>query len=143
MDPIVAIVAAAKREVLAHTIESTRGLHAYLDLHGGAERLSLLQEEAVRQGLYRYMGKIYAEILEATLKRTRRCILAGRIGTDDELKRFLVHLAGNLEQYRDLDRVINDLLIEARQTGLYSLLPKKQPAQERPHADAFRTERRS
>ena len=70
MNAIVEIVEAAEREVLAHTIESTRGLRAYLCEHGGEARLSHLQEEAVRRGLYRYMGQRYAELLGTVLCRT-------------------------------------------------------------------------
>ena len=44
MNPIVEIVEAAEREVLAHTIESTRGLRAYLCLSGSEEELGPLQE---------------------------------------------------------------------------------------------------
>lgn len=56
MDPIVEIVDAAEREVLAHTIESTRGLRAFLCQHGGEEQLSPLQEAAVRRGLLSLHG---------------------------------------------------------------------------------------
>ena len=122
MDPIVEIVEAAEREVLAHTIESTRGLRAYLCLHGSEGKLGLLQEEAVRRGLYRYMGERYAQVLGATLCRTRQCILSGRIQTEDALKQYLRRMAETLVRFRDLDLVIIDLLIEARQTGLYSLI---------------------
>lgn len=122
MKPIVEIVEAAEREVLAHTIESTRGLRAFLCQHGGEEQLSLLQEEAVRRGLYRYMGECYAKELESMLSRTRQCIALGRIRTDDELRLYLIELAGSLVRYRDLALAINDLLIHARQTGVYSLL---------------------
>ena len=122
MKPIVEILDAAEREVLAHTIESTRGLRAFFCQHGGEEVLSALQVEAVRRGLYRYMGQRYAEAVEALLDRTRQCIAFGRIRTEDQLKRYLVELAKSLMPYSDLDRAINDLLIHARQTGLYSLL---------------------
>lgn len=61
MKPIVEMIEAAEREVLAHTIESTRGLRAFFCQHGGEELMSSLQEEAVRRGLYRYMGQRYAE----------------------------------------------------------------------------------
>ena len=122
MNPLVEIVEAAEREVLAHTIESTRGLRAFLCQHGGEERLSLLQEEAVRRGLYRYMGECYAKVLETMLCRTRQCIVLGRIRTDEELRLYLIDRAGSLVRYRDLALAINDLLIHARQTGLYSLL---------------------
>ena len=122
MKPIVEILDAAEREVLAHTIESTRGLRAFFCQHGGEEVLSALQVEAVRRGLYRYMGQRYAEAVEALLGRTRQCIAFGRIRTEDQLKRYLVELARSLVPYSDLDRAVNDLLIHARQTGLYSLL---------------------
>ncbi len=90
MKPIVEILDAAEREVLAHTIESTRGLRAFFCQHGGEEVLSALQVEAVRRGLYRYMGQRYAEAVEALLERTRQCIAFGRIRTEDQLKRYLV-----------------------------------------------------
>lgn len=122
MDPIVEIVEAAEREVLAHTIESTRGLRAYLSLHGGEMRLLEMQEEAIRRGLYRYMGDRYGAELEGTLRRTRTCIAAGRITTDEDLRLYLTHVAVSLVRFRDLELVINDLLIEARQTGLYCLI---------------------
>lgn len=122
MKPIVEILDAAEREVLAHTIESTRGLRAFFCQHGGEEVLSALQVEAVRRGLYRYMGQRYAEAVEALLERTRQCIAFGRIRTEDQLKRYLVELARSLVPYSDLDRAVNDLLIHSRQTGLYSLL---------------------
>ena len=122
MNPIVEIVEAAEREVLAHTIESTRGLRAYLCQHGGEAQLTLLQEEAVRRGLYRYMGECYAKVLETMLCRTRQCIAFSQIKTDDELRVYLIDLAGSLVRYRDLALAKDDLLIHARQTGLYSLL---------------------
>ena len=121
MDQIVEIVEAAEREVLAHTIESTRGLRAYLYLHGEEAKLGLLQEEAVRRGLYRYMGECYAKELEATLLRTRRCIVLGRIKTNDELKIYLTDMAATLVRFRGFALVINDLATQARQTGLCSL----------------------
>lgn len=68
------------------------------------------------------MGECYAKELEATLSRTRRRIVLGRIKTDDELKFYLTDLAATLVRFRDLALVINDLLIEARQTGLYALI---------------------
>ncbi len=132
MNPIVEIVEAAEREVLAHTIESTRGLRAYLCEHGGETRLSLLQDEAVRRGLYRYMGERYAKLLDTVLCRTRQCIAFGRIRTEDELRLYLVDLAGSLVRYRDLALAINDLLIHARQTGLYSFLAST-AAENQPH----------
>lgn len=122
MDPIVEIVLAAEREVLAHTIESTRDLRAYLCLRGGEAGLENLQEEAVARGLYRYMGERYSKKLASTLSRTRRCILAGRIRTDDELRFHLTTTASTFMRFRDVELVVNDFLIEARQTGLYSLI---------------------
>ncbi len=122
MERIVEIVDAAEREVLAHHIESTRGLRAFLFQNGGEALLSSLQEKAVRRGLYRYMGQRYAEALKDLLAQTRQCIAFGRIRTEDQLKRYLVELAGSLVPYSDLDPAINDLLIHARQTGMYSLL---------------------
>ena len=86
MKPLVEIVDAAEREVLAHNVESTRGLRAFFCQHGGEELLCSLQVEAVRRGLYRYMGQRYAEADEALLKRTRQCIAFGRIRTEDQLK---------------------------------------------------------
>ncbi len=135
MDPIVEIVAAAEREVLAHTIESTRGLRACLCLHGGEMRLPQMQEEAVRRRLYRYMGERYGTELEGTLRCTRTCIGAGRITSDDELRRYLTHVAVSLVRSRDFDLVINDLLTEARQTELYCLIDKSRSrlAGERPN----------
>ena len=59
MDPIVEIVEAAEREVLAHTIESTRGLRAYLCLHGRETELGLGDEGAVRRGDFRVHGGRY------------------------------------------------------------------------------------
>ena len=132
MDPIVEIVEAAEREVLAHTIESTRGLRAYFCHHGGEAQLSLLQEEAVRRGLYRYMGECYTKLLETMLCRTRQCIALGRIRTDEELRLYLIDLAGSLVRYRDLALAINDLIIHARQTGVYSLLASTD-AEYQPH----------
>ena len=133
MKPIVEILEAAERAVLAHTIESTRGLRAYLCQHGGEAQLSLLQDEAVRRGLYRYMGQRYAELLETVLCRTRQCISLGRIKTEDELRHYLIDLAPSLVRFRDLDLVVKDLLIEARQTGLFSLVAQlaPRPAEER------------
>ncbi len=84
--------------------------------------MSSLQEEAVRRGLYRYMGQRYAELLEMVLCRTPQCISLGRIKTEDELRHYLIDLAPSLVQFRDLDLVRKDLLIEARQTGLFSLV---------------------
>ena len=127
MNPIVEIVEAAEREVLAHTIESTRGLRTYFCEHGGEVRLSLLQDEAVRRGLYRYMGECYAKSLETVLCRTRQCISLGRIETEDELRHYLINLAPSLVRFRDLDLVVKDLLIEARQTGLFSLVAHLAP----------------
>ncbi len=92
MKPIVEMIEAAEREVLAHTIESTRGLRAFFCQHGGEELMSSLQEEAVRRGLYRYMGGS----VEVLLHRTRQCIAFGRIRTEDELRLYLVDLAGSL-----------------------------------------------
>lgn len=122
MERLVEIVDAAEREVLAHNVESTRGLRAFFCQHGGEELMSSIQEEAVRRGLYRYMGQRYAEAVKELLARTRQCIAFGRIRTDDQLKRYLGELAASLVAYSDLDLAINDLLIHARQTGMYSLL---------------------
>ena len=122
MERLVEIVDAAEREVLAHTVESTRGLRAFFCEHGGEEMLGSLQVEAVRRGLYRYMGQRYAEAVEELLARTRQCIAFGRIRTDDQLRRYLVELAASLVPYSDLALAINDLLIHARQTGMYLLL---------------------
>ena len=137
MKPIVEMIEAAEREVLAHTIESTRGLRAFFCQHGGEQLMSSLQEEAVRRGLYRYMGQRYAGAVEVLLHRTRQCIAFGRIRTEDELRLYLVDLAGSLVRYRDLALAINDLLIHARQTGLYSFLAsiaaENQPHHGSPH----------
>ncbi len=122
MERLVEIVDAAEREVLAHNVQSTRGLRAFFCEHGGEAMLGSLQAEAVRRGLYRYMGQRYAEAAKELLARTRQCIAFGRIRTEDHLKRSLVELAASLVAYGDLDIAINDLLIHARQTGLYSLL---------------------
>ena len=122
MERLVEIVDAAEQEVLAHTVESTRGLRAFFCEHGGEAMLGSLQIEAVRRGLYRYMGQRYAEAVKELLARTHQCIAFGHIRTEDQLKRYLVELAASLMPYSDLDLAINDLLIHARQTGMYSLL---------------------
>ena len=122
MERLVEIVDAAEREVLTHHIESTRGLRSFLLQDGGEALLSSLQEEAVKRGLYRYMGQRYAEALKDLLAQTRQCIAFGRIRTNDQLKRYLIELAASLVPYSDLDLAINDLLIHARQTGMPSLL---------------------
>ena len=95
--------------------------------------LSSLQEEAVRRGLYRYMGQRYAEAVKELLARTRQCIAFGRIRTEGHLKRSLVELGGSLVPYSDLDLAINDLLIHARQTGMYSLLASTAAEKLSPH----------
>ncbi len=137
MEPIVEMIDAAEREVLAHTIESTRGLRAFFCQHRGEELMSSLQEEAVRRGLYRYMGQRYAEAVEVLLHRTRQCIAFGRIRTENELRLYLVDLAGSLGRYSDRALAINDLPIRARQTGLYSFLAstaaENQPYHASPH----------
>ena len=102
MKPIVEIVEAAEREVLAHTIESTRGLRAYCCEQGGEARLDLLQDEAVRRGLYRSMGECYAKLLSSVLCRTRQCIFLGRIKTEDELSHYLIEVAPSLVRFRTL-----------------------------------------
>ena len=140
MEPIADVVRAAKGEVLAHNIESTRGLHAYLLLHGGETGVAALQEEAVRQGLYLYMGLVYSRALRAALDQARRCILARRITADGELRHYLENVALTLEHYRDLDLVENDLLIDARQMGLYSLMAQLQPSKELSHANQPRVQ---
>ncbi len=56
------------------------------------------------------MGECYAKEFEATLLRTRQCIVLGWIVTDDELRRYLTDLATTFVRFRDLALVINDLL---------------------------------
>jgi hypothetical protein len=69
MDSMIEIVKAAEREVLAHTIESTRGLHAYFCLHGGEAQVQRLQQEAVLRGLYRDLAERYTECLGGVLSQ--------------------------------------------------------------------------
>ena len=137
MERLVDIVDAAEREVLAHTIESTRGLRAYFCEHGGEAGLSLLQDEAVRRGLYRYMGEFYAQALSSVLCRTRQCICLGRIKTEGELSHYISALAPSLVRFRDLDLVVKDLLIEARQMGLFSLVSQLAPPPAEEHQIAL------
>ena len=99
--------------------------------------LGSLQEEAVRRGLYRYMGQRYAKLLETVLCRTRQCISLGRMQTEDELRLYLIDLAPSLVRFRDLDLVVKNLLIEARETDLFSLVAQLAPRAAEERQTAF------
>ena len=73
------------------------------------------------------------------LCRTRQCISLGRIKTEDELSHYLINLAPSLVRFRDLDLVVKDLLIEARQTGLFSLVSQLAPRPAEERQTALRT----
>ena len=80
------------------------------------------------------MEQGYADAVKLLIHRTPQCIAFGRIRTEDELRIYIVDLAGLIVRYRHLAFAINDLLTHARQTACIRFLrvppPRTSPTTE-------------
>jgi hypothetical protein len=124
MNTAAEIIEAARQRILAHRIECSMDLLGYLRLRASLEDIPLerLQEEAVRQGLYRYLGERYAWALQSAISQARSAVQMGLIGSEAELAAFIQTKGDSLERFRREDRTLSDLFIDARQGGLYELI---------------------
>ena len=124
MNPAAEIIEAARKRILVHRIQCSVDLLEYLSFRSSVEDVTLevFQEEAVRQGLYRYLGQQYALALQSAISQARNAIQLGVIGSEAELTAFIHTLTDSLKRFRREDRTLSDLSIDARQGGLYELI---------------------
>ena len=125
MNTVAEIIDAGRQRILTHRIECSVDLLEYLSFRASRENvpLELLQEEAVREGLYLCLGHQYALALQTAISQARNAIQLGLIRSEAELVDFIQVRAGSLKRFRR-DRVLSDLLIDARQEDLYELIKK-------------------
>src|SRR5450432_3586882 len=126
MNTVAEIIEAARQRILAHRIQCSLDLLEYLSFRSSVEGVTLevLQEEAVRQGLYRYLGEQYALALQSAISQATKSIQLGLVCSEAELGGFIQSMAESLSCFRREDRARCDLLIDARQEGLYELIKK-------------------
>jgi hypothetical protein len=124
MNTVAEIIEAARQRILAHRIQCSVDLLEYLSFRSSVEDVTLevLKEEAVRQGLYRYLGEQHALALQSAISQATKLIQLGLICSEAELAGFIQSLAESLSCFRCEDRALCDLIIDARQGGLYELI---------------------
>jgi hypothetical protein len=124
MNTAAEIIEAARQRIRAHRIECSVDLLEYLSFWASLEDVDLevLQEEAVRQGLYRCLGQQYALALKSAISQARNAIQLGMIGSEAELAAFIQTMGDSLKCFRREDRTLSDLSIDARQAGLFELI---------------------
>jgi len=124
MNTVAEIIEAARQRILAHRIECSMDLLEYVSFWASLEDVALevLQEEAVREGLYRCPGERYSLALQSAISQARNAIQLGLIGSEAELGAFIQAMVDSLKRFRHEDRTLSDLSIDARQGGLYELI---------------------
>ena len=124
MNTVAEIIEAARQRILAHRIECSMDLLEYLSFWASLEDVALevLQEEAVREGLYRCLGERYSLALQSAISQARNAIQLGLIRSEAELGAFIQTMVDSLKRFRHEDRTLSDLSIDARQGGLYELI---------------------
>jgi hypothetical protein len=123
MNTVTEVIEAARQRILAHRIECSIDLLQYLSFWASLEDVALevLQEEAVREGLYRCLGERYS-LLQSAISQARNAIQLGFIGSEAELAAFIQTMGDSPKRFRREDRTLSDLSIDARQGGLYELI---------------------
>ncbi len=128
MSALTEITSDGLQRILAHNIHGSRGLLKHLYLKASFDEsvtVEQLQQEAVRQGLYRLLGKRYALALSSMIALAEDAILHRQINSDDELAIFLEGAAASLNRFDRGDKALRDLRIDARQKGLYTLIERR------------------
>ena len=69
--------------------------------------LEVLQEQAVREGLYRCLGERYSFALQSAISQARNAIQLGLIGSEPELAAFIQTMAASLKRFRREDRTLS------------------------------------
>jgi hypothetical protein len=85
-----------------------------------------LVDLALKRGLYSILGRKYQQQLDKILYAAKKEIMAGQITSSTLLRVFLDGESHGITGGYDREKVKVDLLIDARQKGLYDLLPELQ-----------------
>jgi len=81
-----------------------------------------LIDAALDAEIYAHLGSVYQSKLDAIIKGARSAIISGLIQTPASLREYLESAASHFLGGYDPQNVADDLLIDARQNGLYEHL---------------------
>lgn len=123
------IVHEAEERICAGRILSSANLTSFLQAASNRDGLVAerdLIDAALRMGLYADLGRKYQSRLNAVINAARGEIAIGAIRSAAQLRSFLEAEAPKVVCGSDPMKIERDLLIDARQGGLYDLLPEVQ-----------------
>ncbi len=122
------IVRDAEERIYSGRILSGGALTSFLQAasyRDGAVSERELIDAALDRGLYADLGSKYQRRLNGIIDEARRQIAMSAITSSASLREFLDHAAPSVIGGYDSLKVERDLLIDARQGGLYELLPEE------------------
>lgn len=124
------IIRAAQERIAAGRILSGGHLTSFLQAASDREGLVAerdLLDAALQKGLYSTLGRKYQAQIDEIIESAHKEIKSGGvIGNSIELRAFFEGAAPQVLGGYDPQKVETDLLIDARQKGLYELLPAAQ-----------------
>jgi hypothetical protein len=123
------IIHEALERIVAGRILSSGNLTSFLQAASNRDGLVTerdLIDAALRKGLYADLGRKYQLNLNAVIDSARGKIADGAIQTAAQLRLFLEREAPKIPGGSDPLKIERDLLIDARQGGLYELLVEAQ-----------------
>jgi hypothetical protein len=123
------IVHEAEERIVAGRILSSANLTSFLQAASNRDGLVAerdLIDAALQKGLYADLGRKYQSRLNAVIDAARGEIAVGSIQTAAQLRSYLEAEAPKVVGGSDPLKIERDLLIDARQGGLYKLLTEVQ-----------------
>lgn len=128
MDFVNTVLSSAKNRIMALEIANTAMLTDFLE-EAAAIDLTLtsreLIDEAIKAGLYAFMGKQYQLGLDYIIGLASDAIAHGLITSESGLASYLTRKAPLIANGIDAERVLMDLKIDARQGGLFERIRER------------------
>ena len=123
-DKLSQLISLAWTRVLTQAIYKGGALTVFLERECQEQgiQFEVAYAEALSSGLYRYLGSRYQSALTAVIGKARDSIDFGLILDEDELRRYLDDAAHSAIPHMPSEKVLVDLMIDARQSGLFDLL---------------------
>lgn len=119
------ILEGARKGILTFQIRTAQALTDFIEEECGCNASADSREvldAAIGRGLFRYLGGCYQSVLNTTIAHARAAIVHAIVRNDEELVEYLKSAAATTASWMPVDKVFNDLRIDARQAGLYRLI---------------------
>jgi hypothetical protein len=119
------ILEGARKRILTLQIRTAQALTDFIEEECGCNASVDSREvldAAIGRGLFRYIGGCYQNALNTKIADAREAIVHGIVRNDAELVEYLKSAAPTTASWMPVEKVFNDLKIDARQAGLYRLI---------------------